>query len=550
MLQKQVVFSAILAASLTVPVLAQGEEAEANTAFLREQGLEHSKVMDHLSWICDVYGPRLTGSDNLRRAQDWAIKTFNEWGLSNAHLEEWGPFGRGWQLEGFNMEVVGQNAWPVHAWPKAWSPSTAGAVEAEVVYVAEMNADDLRALDLNGKIVMIQTPREVSEPFVPPAKRHDSDSLLALADGVRTNRQRGQQAQQGRFRQGFARQGQMLSIIYEKKPLAILDRGSKGDYGTIFVSAASTPPPPQTEQEASEAGAGGRRGGRGRGRRGPRAWSPDVKGVVPQFTLAVEHYNRLERMLAKRVPVRMSLELKARFSDDDPMERNVIAEIPGTDPEIGDEVVMLGAHFDSWHSGTGATDNGAGSATMMEAIRLINEMVKKTGKGPRRTIRIALWSGEEQGLLGSRAYVNQHFGASGEPTASHEKISAYYNLDNGTGRIRGVYLQGNDACAPIFREWLQPFHDLDASTITYGNTGGTDHQAFDGVGIPGFQFIQDAVAYSTQTHHSNMDNWDHAVASDLQQASTIIAAFVWNTAQRNEKLPRKPLPDPGSQRRR
>jgi hypothetical protein len=367
MLHKQVVFSAFLAAIFAAPMTAQGvEEEEAAITFLREQGLEHSKVMEHLSWICDVYGPRLTGSDNLRQAQDWAIKTFNEWGLSNAHLEEWGPFGRGWEMESFSMEVVGDNAWPVHAWPKAWSPSTPGAVEAEVVYVAEMAAEDLNALDLAGKIVMIQTPREVSEPFEPPSKRHDSDDLLALANSMRTNRQRGRQARQGNFRRGFARQGQVRNIVYGKKPLAILDRGSKGDYGTIFVTSAAAPPPPQTEGEAGA----GQRGGR---RRGPRAFSPDVKGMVPQFTLAVEHYNRIQRMLAKGIPVRMSLELKAQFNDDDPMERNVIAEIPGTDPEIGDEVVMLGAHFDSWHSGTGATDNGAGSATMIEAIRLINE---------------------------------------------------------------------------------------------------------------------------------------------------------------------------------
>jgi Zn-dependent M28 family amino/carboxypeptidase len=227
------------------------------------------------------------------------------------------------------------------------------------------------------------------------------------------------------------------------------------------------------------------------------------------------------------------------------MQRNVVAEIPGTDPALKDQVVMLGGHFDSWHTGTGATDNGCGSAVVMEAARLLALMVEETGVHPRRTIRPALWSGEEQGLLGSRAYVEQHFGPRGKPTEEHAKLAGYFNLDNGTGRIRGIYLQGNEACEPIFRAWLRPFHDLDAHTITANNTGGTDHQSFDGVGLPGFQFIQDPVSYDTRTHHSNMDVWDHVVADDLKQASTIMAAFVWQCAQRDEMLPRKPLPAAG-----
>jgi len=256
-------------------------------------------------------------------------------------------------------------------------------------------------------------------------------------------------------------------------------------------------------------------------------------------------------MLEKGVPVRMAVELRTSFFDDDPMERNVIAELPGTDPELKKQVVMIGAHFDSWHAGTGATDNGCGSAVMIEAMRLLSELSRELGHGPRRTIRIALWSGEEQGLLGSRAYVEKHFGVSGgrgkpprEIKPEHAALSCYFNLDNGTGRIRGVYLQGNEAVRPIFREWLRPFHDLDAATLTLDNTGGTDHLSFDALGLPGFQFIQDPVAYSTRTHHSNMDVYDHAVAEDLKQAATIVAAFAWNAAQRDEMLPRKPLPRP------
>jgi Zn-dependent M28 family amino/carboxypeptidase len=259
--------------------------------------------------------------------------------------------------------------------------------------------------------------------------------------------------------------------------------------------------------------------------------------VIPQFTLAVEHYNRICRLLAKGMPVRMRLELRARYLTETLDSQNVVAEIPGADPRIGDEVVMFGAHVDSWHTGTGSSDNGCGSAVVIEAARLIAEHVKQSGQRPRRTIRPALWSGEEQGLLGSRAWVAQELGSKEAPKAAHGKIAGYFNLDNGTGRIRGVYLQGNEAVAPIFRAWLRPFHTMGASTLTLDDTGGTDHLAFHAVGLPGFQFIQDPVSYSTRTHHSNMDNWDHAVAEDLQQAAVIMASFVWHTAQRDDKLP-------------
>jgi Zn-dependent M28 family amino/carboxypeptidase len=285
--------------------------------------------------------------------------------------------------------------------------------------------------------------------------------------------------------------------------------------------------------------------------RPPRArpQDQDAPAPIPQFTLAVEHYNRMCRLLKKGIPVRVALELHTSFTEGDGMEHNVLADLPGSDAQIGDEVVMLGAHLDSWQAGTGATDNGCGSAVVMEAMRLLTVLSKESGRSPRRTIRCALWSGEEQGLLGSRAYVRQHFRQedSAGVTAEHAKFAGYFNLDNGTGRIRGVYLQGNEAVAPIFRAWLKPFHDLDARTLTLNDTGGTDHQAFDAAGLPGFQFIQDPVAYSPRTHHSNMDNWDHASASDLQQAATIMASFAWHCAQRDEKLPRKPMPAPRGQ---
>lgn len=525
-------FARLIAFTLLVTPCLHAQRVEAlddrAVEILRKHGLEKSRVMDHLSWICDVHGPRLTGSPNLRRAQAWAKKTLASWGLSNARHEEWGPFGRGWRLDKFAMHVVGDNPWPVLAYPKAWSPGLPGKLVADVVAIGSMTKEQLEAADLTGKIVLIQKPRDVAEFFEGPARRFGADNLLEMANapGGREAR-RDRRARDQRRRAGFQRQRQMMEIVYGKKPAAILDRGSKGQSGTIFVTSASAPSV--------------------KGQRG-NARDPMVTGMVPQFTLAVEHYNRLARVLDRGVGVRMEIELDVTFFDDDLMERNVLADIPGTDPVIGDQIVMLGAHFDSWHSGTGATDNGCGSAVMMEAVRLIRELMNETGTSPRRTIRIGLWSGEEQGLLGSRAYVGQHFAESagrGQPPSKllsdHAKLSGYFNLDNGTGKLRGVYLQGNHAVATIFRSWLRPFKDLGASTLSLGNTGGTDHLAFDAVGLPGFQFIQDPVAYSTQTHHSNMDNWDHAVAEDLKQAATIIASFVWHAAQRDEMLPRKPL---------
>jgi hypothetical protein len=565
-LRPRVLALAYLTHAAVAPAAAQATEPvdEKAVAILRKHGLEQSQVMEHLSWICDVHGPRLTGSPNLHRAQEWARQTFTGFGLQNARLEAWGPFGRGWQLDHVSMTVIGDNPWPVIAYPKAWSPSLAGRTEAEVVLIAGVQADDVRSMDLTGKIVLMDAPREVSEPFEGHARRWEAEDLLSMADGAAPARARERRdgprapgapapaaTAPADFRQGFALRGAVMRLLYEKKPLAILDRGSKGDYGTVFVQGAQAAP------TADEGGGGS------------RPYAKDAAPVIPQFTLAVEHYNRMYRMLQKGVPVRVALELKTTFTDGDGMEHNVLADLPGTDPAIGDEVVMLGAHFDSWHTGTGATDNGCGSAVVMEAMRLLTVLGKETGTGPRRTIRVALWSGEEQGLLGSRAYVREHFAVSErrprpdaaaaegeagrargrrgggstitELKPAHAKLSGYFNLDNGTGRIRGVYLQGNEAVAPIFRAWLRPFHDLGAHTLTLNDTGGTDHQSFDGVGLPGFQFIQDPVSYSPRTHHSNMDNWDHAVADDLRQAATIMAAFAWHCAQRDEKLPRKPM---------
>lgn len=488
---------------------------EINT-LIRKHGLEQSKVMETAGWITDVYGPRLTGSPMLDKATEWAEKTLKDWGMANVHLESWGPFGRGWEMEHFEMHATTPGYWPVIAYPKAWSPSVEG--EGEVIYLQADDEEDLKAYKgkLTGKFVLFDTLRTVEEWFDAPAKRHDAESLLGLADSPEpTPRPRRNFRRLG----GFSFNQTLWKFIAEEKPIAVLDRSYKGDLGTVFVSGARA-----AEGSATDAD----------------------NEIVPQVTLAVEHYNRIFRNLQRGVPVKLSLNMKTKYTNPDGMEHNIIAEIPGTD--LKDEVVMFGAHFDSWHTGTGATDNGAGSAVMMEAARILLETFKESGTKPRRTLRLALWTGEEQGLHGSRGYVKEHFAEfppeSYTPQSlkpAQEKVSAYYNLDNGTGKIRGIYLQGNQTIAPIFRSWLQPFRDLEAGTITLSNTGGTDHLAFDAVGIPGFQFIQDPVAYSSRTHHSNMDNFDHLVEADLSQAATIIASFVYHTAMRDEMMPRKPF---------
>ena len=481
---------------------------------IRKHGLDNSQVMETAAWLTDIYGPRLTGSPMLDKATEWATKTLKKWGMENVHLHQWGPFGRGWELQHFEMHATAPNYFPILAYPKAWSPSTNGEVSAEVIYVDANSKEDFEKYrgKLKGKFILMDTLRSLQEWFKPMASRFDSEQLLEMANsGKPTPRTfRNYRGSGYRFIQ------ELTQFFYEEQPLAIIDRSYKGDLGTVFLSGA-------------------------RARTG-RPQNPESE-VLPQVTMSVEHYNRIFRMVKRKIPVILSLELKAKYTNPDGMEHNIIAEIPGTD--LKDEVVMFGAHFDSWHSGTGATDNAAGSAVMMEVARILLETIKETGVKPRRTLRLALWTGEEQGLYGSKAYVKEflaetdNLGNLQDLKKGQEKISAYYNLDNGTGKVRGVYLQGNSKVRPIFRAWLEPFSDLEASTLTLRNTGGTDHLSFDAVGIPGFQFIQDPMAYFNRTHHSNMDNLDHLVEDDLKQAATVIASFVMHTAMRNEKIPRK-----------
>lgn len=521
-MKKYTLLLLVLNSSLMLVAQNGGGEAKeiSVTDVIIKHGIDNSEVMEIASWLTDVYGPRLTGSPMLDKATEWSVETLKDWGMSNVHLDEWGPFGRGWQMDHFEMHAEAPSYWPVIAYPKAWSPSVKGS--GEVIYLDIKDSLDIEKYrgKLSGKFVLMDTIRNVEQPFEAKGQRHDMESLFNLATAAKpTPRPRRGNWNRG----GFNLNRAIWQMIEEEIPLAVLDRSYKGDLGTVFVSGART--------------------GKGSAR-------DDDKVVVPQATLSVEHYNRIFRMMNKGIDVTLSIDLEAQYTNEDGMEHNVIAEIPGTD--LADEVVIFGAHLDSWHTGTGATDNGAGSSVMMEVARILLKTIEETGEKPRRTLRLALWTGEEQGLYGSRKYVGEHyadFGDSGwtpqEIYPSSEKVSAYYNLDNGTGKVRGVYLQGNAEVGPIFRDWLKPFEDMDAQTITLSNTGGTDHLPFDGVGIPAFQFIQDPMAYFSRTHHSNMDNWDHLSAEDLSQASTIIASFVWNTSQRDERLPRKPSAEGG-----
>jgi carboxypeptidase Q len=524
---------------------------------IKDEGMNRSQVMQTLSYLSDVIGPRLTASPGMKRANEWTRDQLTKWGLKNAHLAPWGPFGKGWTLKRFSAQVVDPQAIPLIAFPKAWSPGFAAPITADVVFFDARNEADLEKFKgkLNGKIVLTALTREVPAHFDAQGTRLNEKELLALADAPEPRPGPGR----GNFGNNpTARAAQEFAAaklrFFQAEGASLLIDPSRGDGGTIFVQSAQVPQPPRDPNATGF-------------NRGTPAYDRSNPKVTPQLVLAIEQYNRVVRVLQAGEPVRMTVDLAVEWQEADLMGYNTIAEIPGTD--LKDEIVMLGGHMDSWHSGTGATDNAAGVSVAMEAVRIIQAL----GLKPRRTIRVALWSGEEQGLLGSRAYVAEHFGSMQNPATSaapatggattnamgngngaapagptlmkkadYEKLSAYFNLDNGTGKIRGVYLQGNESVRPLFRQWLAPFRDMGATTLSISNTGGTDHLAFDAIGLPGFQFIQDEIEYDTRTHHSNQDVFDRIQAADMKQASTIMAAFVFQTAMRDEKLPRKPAP--------
>lgn len=511
---------ALLLAASCILVSFKGDNTEKvdlhTIMLIKNEGFGNSQVMKTLSELTDVNGPRLTGSPGMKSAEKWAKEKLESWGLEHAAIEPWGSFGKGWEINKAYVAMTAPYYQPLIAVPKAWTPGTNGLIKANAMIVKIESMDDMAKYTgkLSGKIAVI-LPAAGFDPkpnFTPDASRVSDADLDKLAKDPHTEDAPANTTPRNANRMAPATRVSIDSFLMAEGAVAVLS-GGRGTMGTVFTSNGAS-----------------------------RAWN--AKPVLPEMEMGMEHLASMQRLLDGGKDVTLEMDTRTTFYTNDSIENNVVAEIPGTDPKLKEELVILGGHMDSWHASTGATDNGVGVAVAMEAVRII----KTLGLKPRRTIRVILWSGEEQGLLGSRGYVKNHFAdrKTMELKPDQSKVSAYYNLDNGGGKIRGIYLQGNDELKPIFQSWLEPFADLGASTVTYRNTGSTDHISFDEVGIPGFQFIQDGLEYGTRTHHTNMDSYDRASPNDLMQASIIMASFVYHTAMRDEKLPRKALPKPAA----
>jgi carboxypeptidase Q len=519
-----IALAALMAAPLAGQSVATEEKVDLDAIYrIKEEGFQRSRAMETLSFLTDVHGPRLTNSPGMRAAAEYAKKYMTEIGLTNPRFEAWGPFGRGWANERTSVHVIAPQTWPAIAYPKAWTPGTNGPVTAEAVAATIEKEEDFANWKgkLKGKFVLLQPLREIKLLFEAPGRRFtdkDLDEMSEQEVALRGpfGRPGGPGGPGGFGAQADFRRKRMAFLVAEGVA-AIIDPspGSRGDSGSVNVQG---PGPGEGSRELN------------------------APPVVPQVVLAGEHYNRILRTLNNKLPVTMEVNVQNKFYDADLNSFNILAEIPGGDK--ADEIVMLGSHFDSWHGGTGATDNAVSCAVVMEAMRIL----KASGLKMRRTVRAALWTGEEQGLLGSRAYVREHFAdrENMQLKPEHGKLAAYFNQDNGGGAYRGVYLQGNEAVAPIFEAWMKPFHNLGMTTLTIRPTSGTDHLAFDAVGLPGFQFVQDPMEYSTRTHHTNLDLYDRVLPEDVMKNAVIMASFVYHAANRDEKLPRKPLPKPAA----
>ena len=511
-MRKPMKLVALLALTLTLAgaVFAQNDWSAPDPAAigrLEDEGLHHSHIMETMSYLTDVYGPRLTNSPDIREAAEYAVKTLGSWGLANVTEEEWGPFGRGWSNQLFEANEIEPRQFPIIAYPKAWTPGTSGPVTAEAVYAKiEKDTDfDMYRGKLKGKFVLTAPMRAVDAHFDAPGRRYNDQELADMAQ-LAPQQPPPDKAARERAREQREFAGRLVKFLTDEGAAAWLEP-SPHDGGTITAMAGGS-------------------------------WDPKDPMVLPRVAVAIEYYGRILRTLEKNIPVTLRINIANLFYDDHLDSFNILAEIPGTDK--ADQVVMLGAHFDSWASGTGATDNAAGSAVMMEAIRIL----KASNLKMRRTVRLALWTGEEEGLIGSRAYVYSHFGdrKTMELQPDHAKLSAYFNVDNGTGKIRGIYLEGNDKVRSIFEKWMEPFKSMGMTTLSIRGTDATDHVSFNEVGLPGFQFIQDPIEYETRTHHTNMDVYERIQEEDLKQMAVIVASFVYMTANAEQLLPRKSLP--------
>lgn len=532
---------------LSLPAFGQDHADLGIVDRIKAEAFERSNVMETLRNLSDVHGPRLTGSPEFEDAAKWAMGELNRYGLANVHTEKWGPFGRAWSLQQSSLELLEPRYAQLTAVPLAWSGSSNGPVTADLVLAPlrvsftegpkkfKEKWDAYKASwtgKLRGKIVLVSAPKvpaaQSNAQFRRLTDAELADIAKAPAPAAKVTARNledlewPEPSDVGKFFTSLP--DRLMDQVYDLYDQIAADRGAffakEGVAGIVLEDDRAH------EGMLFAEAAGG--------------FKAASTAAPPTFVVTAEQYNRIARLLEHKDPVRLRLSLKAAVSDHDVDGLNIIGEIPGGDKK--DELVMIGAHFDSWQSGTGATDNGAGSAVMIEVMRILKALNLKMD----RTVRIGLWSGEEEGLFGSQAYVKEHFAdpKTMKVTAEHAKLSGYFNLDNGSGKIRGVYLQGHEAMRPIFEAWLAPFRDMGVSTISIRNTGGTDHLSFAAVGLPGFQFIQDPLDYSTITHHSDMDTWDHAVPEDLMQASAVIATVVYETAIRKEMLPRRELPKP------
>lgn len=539
----------LLVLSLVATALCAQEKVDlAVVQRIKTEAFQNSKVMDHLFWLTDVYGPRLTGSPGFTAAANWAVKQLKEYGIEDAAIQPWGKFGRSWRLTKFNISLQEPEYAVLIGFPLAWSANTKGPLTAEPVLAPLKITDrlDVKKTEeelqkyfqenkgkLRGKIVLLEKTREVAPVTTPPASRYSDADLAKEAEAPTPQALPTFDLEKMILPEKPEERRALFSLLpldaeakiwdytyenvtnkvnhflAEEGAVAAIVPSYTGDAGTVFGDAAGT-------------------------------YKSDQPIAEPRIALTIEHYNRIARLLEKKVPVKLELEVRTTSEGATGEGLNIVANIPGSSKP--DEIVMIGAHFDSWVGGTGATDNGTGSSVMMEVMRILKALNLKLD----RTVRLGLWSGEEQGIFGSRAYVKANFAdpETMQLKPAHAKLSGYFNHDNGTGKIRGVFLQGNDAMRPVFEAWLAPFRDLGVTTISIRNTGGTDHLSFDQVGLPGFQFIQDEVEYGRITHHSNMDVYDHAVPADLMQASAVIASVVYHAANRAEMLPRKALPPP------
>jgi hypothetical protein len=513
---------------------------------IRNEGLNNSHVMEFATALMDGIGPRLTGSPNLAKANAWTRDTLTKIGLENAHLEDWGEFGLGWQQLNTWARMVTPDTAVLIVQATPWSPPTAGPVTGDVVFVSLQDDKDFDKLkgQLAGKIVLYGPMRDAPPVDKALFDRYTEKELADIADfqvsASATGVSPEMQARLHTYMERLRLVDKVAQFFFDEKVAAVIEpsrdgKNGGGSGGTIFDDNGAA--------------------------LGRTPYIADKRVKIPVVVAAIESYGRLYRLTQAHAPVTVEIDVETKITGEHEHGFNTIAEIPGADPKLKEQVVMLGGHLDSWIAGTGATDNGAGTIVAMEAVRILKALDIK----PRRTIRIALWTGEEEGIFGSKGYVTQHFGSaklSTEPDQmqlpefmrravgplevkpEQKLISGYFNVDNGTGKIRGVYTQGNAAIAPIFSQWIAPLKDLGVTTITNRNTGGTDHLSFDAVGIPGFQFIQDMLDYESRTHHSNEDVVERLQPADLKQIAVVEAIFVYNTAQRDQMLPRKPLPQP------